>query len=130
MSSGRRSHLHTALLAVVAVSCVLAPLLTQLRVDSPLRAASVLVLFLLAPGAALLPLIWRSPVGYELALVLATSLAVTALIAQSMLWLGAWNTSAATWLLGVLSLISVAPQLVLRLLGRAGYPAASHLGDG
>jgi hypothetical protein len=102
------------LLVAVAVCCVLAPSLMQLGVESPLRTVSVVVLFLIAPGVALLPVISGRPLGHELALVFAASLAVTVLIAQSMLWLGAWSTTGATWVLAILSLLSVGVQLALR----------------
>jgi hypothetical protein len=43
--------------------------------------------------------------------VLATSLGSTAVVAQSMLWLGVWSPAAATCALAAVSLASVVAQL-------------------
>jgi hypothetical protein len=49
------------------------------------------VLFIcLVPGTAVLDLIGPSRVPFEPGLVVATSLAISAVTAQSMLWLGVW----------------------------------------
>jgi GT2 family glycosyltransferase len=76
-----------ALLATAAVACLAAPLLVALAPPAALRLPAGLALLCLAPGAALTT-IMRGAV--EPGLALAVSLAVTALLAQAMIWLGAW----------------------------------------
>jgi hypothetical protein len=99
------------LLVVAAVACVAAPATMLADIHSPLRVASALLLFCVAPGAAALPLLAPRPASVELPLVLATSLASSALVAQSMLWLGAWTPATATCALAAVSLASVVAQL-------------------
>jgi hypothetical protein len=99
------------LLVVAAAACVAAPATMLAGIHSPLRVASTLVLFCLAPGAAALPLLAPRPASVELPLVLATSLGSTAVVAQSMLWLGVWSPAAATCALAAVSLASVVAQL-------------------
>ena len=107
------------LLRVTAVACVLAPLMMLAGLYSPIRVAAGLVLFGLAPGAALLPLLAPRRPSVELALAVATSLAVSALIAQAMLSLGAWSPTAGTWVLALVCLASIATQLTVGRSGRA-----------
>jgi hypothetical protein len=109
----------TPLLYVAAAACVLAPALSIAGVHSPVRVAAALVLFCLAPGAALLPLLAPRPAGVELGLVIGFSLAVCALVAQSMLWLGAWSPNVATYLLAALCLTAMAGRLAAAARGRA-----------
>jgi hypothetical protein len=125
--AAHREKLEFLLRAIVGVSCILAPLLMQLGVHSPARTAAVLILFGLAPGSALLPVLSRRRFGHELGLVLGTSLAVSALVAQAMLWVGGWSPSAATWALGCACLASIAVQLAMGLPARIGDVAD---GDG
>jgi hypothetical protein len=99
------------LLVVAAVACVAAPATMLAGIHSPLRVASAFLLFCLAPGAAALPLLAPRPASVELPLVLATSLASSAVVAQSMLWLGVWSPAAATCALAAVSLASVVAQL-------------------
>jgi hypothetical protein len=99
------------LLVVAAAACVAAPATMLAGIHSPLRVASTLVLFCLAPGAAALPLLAPRPASVELPLVLATSLGSTAVVAQSMLWLGVWSPPAATCALAGVSLASLVAQL-------------------
>jgi hypothetical protein len=99
------------LLFVAAVACVAAPATMLADVHSPLRVASTLLLFCFAPGAAALPLLSPRPASVELPLVLATSLACSAVVAQSMLWFGAWSPAAATCALAAVSLTSLVAQL-------------------
>lgn len=108
----------TVLLAVGAWSCVLAPALMLAGIASPVRVVAALVLFGLGPGIAALPLIAPRASRIELAIVLGTSLGITAVMAQGMLWLGVWSPRAGTCVLASLCLASIAPQLALRL--RAG----------
>jgi len=103
---------------VAALACVLAPLLMALGIHSPVRIVCTLVLFALAPGVALLPIVSRRAARHELALVLATSLAVSAVCAQTMLWLGAWSPSTATWILSGACVLGIAAQLAIRHRGR------------
>jgi hypothetical protein len=98
-------------LLVAAVVCVAAPATMLAHVHSPLRVASALLLFCVAPGAAALPLLAPRPMSVELPLVLATSLASSAVAAQIMLWLGTWSPAAATCALAAVSLASVVAQL-------------------
>ncbi len=100
------------LLWVAATACVLAPVLSLAGVHSPVRVAATLLLFCLAPGVAVLPLLAPRPVGVELGLVVGFSIGVCAVVAQSMLWLGAWSPEAATWLLAGACLLAMAGQLV------------------
>jgi hypothetical protein len=109
MDPVRRARL--VLLLVAAVACVAAPATMLVGIHSPLRVASALLLFCLAPGAAALPLLAPRPASVELPLVLVTSLASSAVVAQSMLWLGVWSPAAATCALAAVSLASVAAQL-------------------
>ena len=85
-----------AVTAAATLACIAAPLALALGLPPALRLAAVLALFCLAPGTAILKALRGSP---ELGLVLGASLAVSALIAQSMLWLGAWWPDAAVYLL-------------------------------
>jgi hypothetical protein len=106
------------LLLVAAVGCVAAPATMLAGIHSPLRVASTLVLFCLAPGAAALPLLAPRSASVELPLVLATSLASSAVVAQSMLWLRAWSPVTATCALAAVSLTSVVGQLRRSRAGR------------
>jgi hypothetical protein len=99
------------LLLVAAAACVAAPATMLAAIHSPVRVASTLLLFCLAPGAAALPLLAPRRASIELPLVLATSLACSAFLAQSMLWLGAWSPPATTCALAGVSLGSIVAQL-------------------
>jgi hypothetical protein len=70
-------------------ACFGALLSVGLELPAGLRFAAVLATLRLAPGAALIALL-RSPRA-ELELVLCASLAVSPVVAQSMLWLSAWE---------------------------------------
>jgi hypothetical protein len=107
-------------LLMAALACVAAPATMLAHVHSPLRVASALVLFCLAPGAAALPLLAPRPASVELPLVFATSLAVSAVAAQTMLWLNTWSPAAATCALAAVSLASILAQLPLRPRRAAG----------
>ena len=76
-----------ALTTVAAIACVAAPLTVALGLPSGIRLFAVLALLCTAPGVALLRALRGRP---EPGLVIATSLACSALVAQSMLTLGAW----------------------------------------
>jgi hypothetical protein len=101
----------TPLLVLAAASCLVAAALVAADVDSPLRALAVLLLFTLAPGAAVLGPRWAHP-----GLVIVTSLALDALAAQVLLWLDLWEPVTATYVLAAVCF----PVIVVRLLrGRA-----------
>jgi hypothetical protein len=99
------------LLWVAACACIVAPLAQLTGLHSPLRVAGALLLFCLAPGMALLPRLSPRPAYVELGLVVGFSLAVCAVLAQSMLWLGAWSPTAATCVLAAACMALIAPQL-------------------
>ena len=105
------------ILIVAAAACVVAAVLVAADVDSPLRVAAVLLLFTLAPGAAVLGRRHGHP-----GLVIATSLALDALGAQVLLWLGGWEPVAATYVLAALCF----PVLVLRLVRRPAPAEAAR----
>lgn len=94
-----------------AAGCVLAPPLMLAGIATPLRTAAALLLFAVAPGAALLPLRYRGRPGLDLALVVGTSLAISTLVAQAMLTAGLWSPAAATWLLAAACLVPIARRL-------------------
>jgi hypothetical protein len=99
------------LLSLAAAACIVAPATALAGVHSPVRVAATLLLFCLAPGAAVLPLLSPRSAALELGLVIALSLAAAAVIAQSMLWLGTWSILTATCVLGAACLVSLAGQL-------------------
>jgi GT2 family glycosyltransferase len=87
-----------ALTATAVVACVVAPLVVALGLPLALRLPAVLALLCIAPGTALVTsLRGRAEAG----LVVGASLAGTALLAQSMLWLGAWWPKAFLYALAV-----------------------------
>ena len=115
------------LLLTAAVACVAAPLLVVLGAPAIVRLPAVLALMCLAPGTALLA---AKRQRAELGLVLGASLAVTVVVAQSMIWLHAWSPTAWLFVLAVACL----PPLIARLdlaLPRPTLPSAtiggSHL---
>jgi hypothetical protein len=100
------------LVSLAATACVLAPLTAVAGIHSPVRVAAALLLFCLAPGAALLPLLAPRAAGVEIGLVVGFSLATCALVAQTMLWLGAWSPLGATCLLAAACLVPLTGQIV------------------
>ena len=99
------------LLSLAGSAAIVAPVTAVAGVHSPVRVAAALLLFCLGPGVALLPLLKPRTAALELGLVVTLSLAVCAVLAQSMLWLGAWSPVAATCVLGAACLTSIAGQL-------------------
>jgi hypothetical protein len=91
---------------------VLAPATALSGVHSPVRVVAALVLFCLAPGIAVLPLLAPRAAAVEFGLVVGFSLAVCAVVAQSMLWLGAWSPQVATCLLAGACLAAMAGRLL------------------
>ena len=110
-------------LIAAAAGCALAPPLMLAGVDSPLRVVAALLLFGVAPGAALLARLAPRSAPVELTLVVGVSLAVSALVAQSMLARGIWSPAVGTCLLAAASLASIAGPL--RALGRRPAEARS-----
>jgi GT2 family glycosyltransferase len=98
-----------ALAATAAAFCFAALLSVGLGLPAWLRFAAVLGTLCLAPGAVLIGLLGGR--AEELGLVLGTSLAVSAVLAQSMLWLGAWQPEAYLYVLAAACL----PPLVARV---------------
>ena len=98
-------------MVLAAASCLLAAALVAADVDSPARALAVLLLFALAPGAAVLGPRWAHP-----GLVVVTSLALGALVAQILLWVGSWEPITATYVLAGVCF----PVLVVRLVRERG----------
>ena len=110
--------LPAGVLVLAAVACVLAPALMLAGMHSPLRVGAALLLFGLAPGAAVLP--WLSPRGgREPALLLGVSLALSLVATQIMLWASAWSPQTAACLLAAACLVSLSLQLALRPRERA-----------
>jgi GT2 family glycosyltransferase len=93
--------------AAATLACIVAPLAVALGLPSGLRLAAVLALLCLAPGTALVSALGGRT---EPGLIVAASLACSALVAQSMLWLGAWWPSGSVFVLAAVCL----PVLWLR----------------
>jgi GT2 family glycosyltransferase len=93
------------LMATARASCVLAPLALALGLPGALRLPVVLALLCIAPGMALVTALGGRT---ELGLVVGASLGCSALVAQSMLWLGTWWPSAFLYLMAAVSLAVLA----------------------
>jgi len=89
------------LMATARASCVLAPLALALGLPGALRLAVVLAFLCIAPGMALVTALGGRT---EPGLVVAASLGCSALLAQSMLWLGTWWPEAFLYLTATVSL--------------------------
>jgi hypothetical protein len=98
-------------LVAAALGCVLAPTLALAGVHSPLRVAAALLLFGVAPGAAVMGLLKPRAMQAELALVVALSLGISALAAELLIELGAWSPRAAACALAAVCLPPIALQL-------------------
>ena len=116
------SRARAAILLAAGAGCVAAPATMLTGVHSPARVAAAFILFCLGPGAAMLRLLAPRAGRVELALVVAMSLTVSALAAQTMLWLGAWKPAAGACALAAVCLMSIAWQLV--------EPIRAHAGEG
>lgn len=101
----------TYLLLAAAAGCLLTPPLMLAGVHSPVRVVAALLLFAVAPGAALLPLVVRRVGSTDLALVVGASLAISAVAAHLMLVLGVWSPQSGTCLLAAACLTSIGAQL-------------------
>jgi uncharacterized protein YbjQ (UPF0145 family) len=84
----------TVVVAAACSTCGAAPLAVAADAPAFVRFPLVLLFFCFVPGTAVLNLLGPSRVPLEPGLVVATSLAISALTAQSMLWLGVWAPDA------------------------------------
>jgi hypothetical protein len=119
MARGPRSRTTPSRLAVcvlACICCVLAPASMLAGVPSPVRLASTLGLFCLAPGAAVLPFVQPRHAAMEIGLVIGVSAAVTTVLAQGMLWLGAWSPVPVACALAAVCLPVVVAHLALPTL--------------
>jgi GT2 family glycosyltransferase len=94
-----------ALMAIVAALCLLVPGLVAFGAPSAVRFPAILALLCLAPGTALMIALGRRGASAEPGLLLGASLGAAAVLAQTMLWLGAWWPKAFLYLLAVTCLI-------------------------
>ncbi|MBV9003119.1 MAG: glycosyltransferase [Solirubrobacterales bacterium] len=106
---------------VTAVTCVAAALSVALNLPVAVRMAAVLAFLCLAPGGAFLTAVrGRGEAG----LIVGISLGATAVLAQTMLWLGAWRPRAFLYGLCGLCLVAVAPGIARLLAPRAATAGA------
>jgi GT2 family glycosyltransferase len=117
--SGRSWAPERALTVAAAIACIVAPLAVALSLPAAIRLPAVLALLCTAPGASLVHALRGRP---EPGLVIATSLALSALVAQSMLWLGTWWPST---FLYVLAAVCLSVLLACRRVGRPPSPRGS-----
>jgi len=82
-------------------AAAMAPFLVAADVDSAGRTVAVVILFALAPGAAILSPLRVDSVAAELGLVVGISFAVTIVAAQAMLMFDAWSPDTATYVLSL-----------------------------
>jgi GT2 family glycosyltransferase len=94
-----------ALMAIAAALCLLVPVLVAVGAPSGLRFPAVLALLCLAPGTALVTTLGRRGASAEPGLILGASLGTAVVLAQTMLWLGAWWPKAFLYLLAGTCLI-------------------------
>ena len=106
---------HRAATATAAAACVAAPLSVAIGLPSTVRLLAVLALMCLAPGTALLTVLRGR---FEPGLVLGISLAGSAMLAQSMLWLGVWWPKAFLYGLAAACLPILVSQLDIPSLRR------------
>jgi GT2 family glycosyltransferase len=110
--------------AVAAAASVAAPASVALGAPTALRLPAVLAFLCLAPGAALLTALRGR---MELGLVIGVSLGVTAVAAQSMLWLGDWSPRPALYGLAAACLLPLASSLALGLRRAGGGRVRHHI---
>jgi hypothetical protein len=104
--------LTTAMRSAGLGGAIAAPVLVAIDATSPARTLAVVLLFALAPGAALLSRSAGGSGASETALVVALSLAVAIVTAQLLLAAGAWSTELAVYGLAA----ACAPPLALALV--------------
>lgn len=98
------THSDRALFAFAVAICLVAPALVATGLPEELRLPAVLALLCVAPGAAVRAF-GRRAVSAEAGLIVGASLAVAAVLAQTMLWLGAWWPKAFLYLLAAACLV-------------------------
>jgi GT2 family glycosyltransferase len=109
-----------ALVASAVAACVAAPLAVAFGLPAELRFCAVLAFLCLAPGTAVLALVRGR---LELGLALALSLAVSALVAQSMLWFDVWRPSGILYGLAGVCVVPLVLELGRLLRARPGAAA-------
>jgi GT2 family glycosyltransferase len=117
--------------AVAAAACVAAPLSVAAGGPTALRLPAVLAFLCLAPGAAL---VTAARGRREAGLMIGVSLGVTAVGAQSMLWLGVWSPRTLLYALAAACLLPLACSLGLERRrgggGRRGRAALRRVRHG
>ena len=108
---GMPTTVRTSVLAAGAAGCVLAPPLMLAGVDSPVRVVAALLLLGVAPGAAILPSSEARTALVEIGLVVGLSIAISALVAQTMLALHVWSPAAATWVVAAACIVPIGLRL-------------------
>jgi GT2 family glycosyltransferase len=98
-----------AIALAAAVACIAAAVAVALGLPAAVRAPAVLALMCLAPGTAF---VTAARGRIEPGLVLGVSLGSTVVLAQTMLWLGAWWPRAVLYALCGACLLVLAPSLV------------------
>ncbi|HEY6757871.1 MAG TPA: hypothetical protein VI318_00195 [Baekduia sp.] len=111
-------------MAIAAATCVVAPAAVALGPPGELRLLAVLAFLCLAPGVALVTMLGNGATTAESGLIVGAGLGVSAVIAQTMVWLGAWSPEP---FLHVLAAVCVVP-LLARLLEPVA-PRAQERGD-
>lgn len=98
---------------ILAVAAAAAALLTLVvDVDATVRGLLVFAFLLAAPGLALLAPLRPLEPAAELALVVAVSLALEAVVATAMLYAGMWAPEAILVVIGVITAGAAMPQLI------------------
>jgi GT2 family glycosyltransferase len=109
------SNAERALVAGALAMCLLAPLSVVAPLPAELRFAPVIAFLCLAPGTALVASLRGR---LEPGLVLGASLGVSAVLAQSMLWLGTWHPKVCFFGLAAICLPVLAARLDLPMRSR------------
>jgi hypothetical protein len=84
---------------VALLAAATAPFYVAIDEDSAGRVIAVLLLFTLAPGAAVIAPQRATSVGAELGLIVGLSMAITTVTAVAMLAFGVWSPDTATYVL-------------------------------
>jgi uncharacterized membrane protein len=101
--------------AVIAASAVGAAYVYFAGVESPVRPVIALWFILVAPGGAFVPVLGVDDVAMEVALTVALSLVLDAIVTGAMVYAGEWSVDTGLGALVVLTLLGVALQLMRRL---------------
>ena len=106
--------MNAARLLPPAVALSIAAAVVAGGLPSPARAVVVFVFLLLGPGMAFVPLLHVRSWATAIALVVATSLVLDTLVAEAMLLAKLWSPTAGLAIIGALSLVGAALQVVRR----------------